>query len=575
MKITVGKKLIAAFSFILIVLILMGLMGLNAMGNMNGKVTEITESWVPGVESINDLNYRTEHILALEMKLALVRDPDKLKQIEDKIDQTFTHIDEVMMVYEGTIFLPEDRKNFDMFKKEWESYKELHARMAETAKAIDIIQGAGPEKGQQLYDMLDESEKRFGEMQTYLDALVKLNHEGAVKAAEESHNLYQAGLRETIIIIVVAMVVTIGIGWFLTRNIRGPVTQLELRVKEVAEGNLTGEPLIVKNRDEIGSLTASFNQMSASLRKLITQVSTSSEQVAASSEQLTASAEQTSKATEVITETVQLLASGADRQVNSVQECANVLADMAKGVQQIASRSQEAVHSAVQATELAVEGNQSIHQAVHQMDTIHATMSHLADVVKRLGERSEEIGQITSLISSIAAQTNLLALNAAIEAARAGEQGRGFAVVADEVRKLAEQSSQSALQIASLVTTIQNDTSQAIHSMESGMAEVSTGIGVVTSAGESFRQIKDTVETVATQIEEVSAATQQISASSEQVVAAVEQIAEISELSGRETQGASAATEEQLATMEEIASSAASLAKMAEELRTSVAAFRV
>jgi methyl-accepting chemotaxis protein len=359
------------------------------------------------------------------------------------------------------------------------------------------------------------------------------------------------------------------------RTILYPIRNVNRQLEEIAagDGDLT-KHIVVRNNDEIGDLAGSFNRMVDNLRSLVGQISVSAEQVASSAVELNASAEMTKQATEQISGTILEIAEGADHQVRSVGDCAAEMDQMSSGAQQIAVSANHVSQMANQTSEIATAGNQAIRSAINQMTSIHSTIEDLSSVVQKLGERSVQIGEIIEAITAISGQTNLLALNAAIEAARAGDQGRGFAVVADEVRKLAEQSSASAQEIGELIRAIQDETSQAIASMEKGTKEVTVGINVVNTAGESFEQILVAVTDVAKQIREVSAASQQMSAGTSQVVNQFESISQVAEGAASGTSNASAVAQEQLASMQEIATSAATLSDLADELQMLVGKFR-
>jgi len=231
--------------------------------------------------------------------------------------------------------------------------------------------------------------------------------------------------------------------------------------------------------------------------------------------------------------------------------------------------------AAVSSNQETKKGNAVVVQTVVKMNDIHDKVESSANVVNTLGERSKEIGQIVSIITEISNQTNLLALNAAIEAARAGEHGRGFAVVADEVRKLAEQSGKAAEKIRSLIIEIQTETQKAVIAMNEGSIAVAEGIEQVRQTGESFQSITKMIEDMSAQSQEVSAVVKQVNANTQRMVEMAETITFISEQSASNTQSMAAASEEQLASMEEISSSSTSLARMAEDLQVIVNKFKV
>jgi len=402
----------------------------------------------------------------------------------------------------------------------------------------------------------------------------KMNSRAEAEAnlAKQRTSLYLTGL---IVIVALVSITLLGTVLVLFKKIR-PLTLVAKRMEELSanEGDLTAR-ITVESKDEVGQLAKGFNGFLDNLQHMIKMVNTAVFQVAASAEELTANAEQTSKATEEIAHTIQEVANGTDQQSMSVKHGSAAIDHMASGVRHITMHADDVSALVRNATEVAVEGNRSIRQAVEQMNAISNAIDGIAGVIKGLGERSHEIGQIIEAITTIAAQTNLLALNAAIEAARAGEHGKGFAVVADEVRKLAEQSSHSAQQIAHLITAIQGETSKAVIAMESGTQEVASGISVVNDAGAAFDRIHHSVSEVATKIVHVSAESKQVAVQTERVVEAIRLIQSIAEVSAVGTQNASAASQEQLASMEEISASASTLAKMAEELQELVGKFKV
>lgn len=392
------------------------------------------------------------------------------------------------------------------------------------------------------------------------------------------HN--QTTFTRTIIILSAILAITIAVAIFITiilkKVIVKPILTVNKQLEEIAdgEGDLTKQ-LLVTSKDEVGQLAKSFNRMLNNLRQIIIQVRSSTEQVAASSQQLTASSEQTTKASEHVTTIIQDLADGADKQVTTINENATVMDSVTTMVVEITDKTAAATAAAISTSQKADNGNTSVQSAVTQMDLINHIFEDLGLAVKQLGERSSEVGKISEVISAIADQTNLLALNAAIEAARAGEHGKGFAVVADEVRKLAEQSAQSAQQIANLIVQTQAETTKTTHSMDNAASEVSKGIVIVNEAGDSFADIKQSVDVVADQIQFVSTNVQEIATHIQHVVKSFNYIKEISDSSLTETQNISAAAEEQLAAMEEISASSFALSGLAAQLQEITGKFKV
>lgn len=381
---------------------------------------------------------------------------------------------------------------------------------------------------------------------------------------------------KTIILIATFAIILVSvlIFYMLIRRKIGLLREVTAASLSIADGHIQVTNL-PESSDEIGQLARAYNAMSLQLRQILEGVREKAELLAASSEELSASSEQITKATEEVANAIQSVAAGSDQQSGMAGQANVVVKKMSEELHHVEVNSQNVAQASAEALNIVEQGGQSLQSSIEQMQHINQSVGDLGIIVNLLGKRSEEINDIVDVISDIAAQTNLLALNAAIEAARAGEHGRGFAVVADQVRKLAEQSTSSTEIIRQLITSIQEDTRQAVESMNSGTKETEHGIVIINEAFEGFKQIQQFVHTISSQTQEVSASIGQMTQGVEQVVDVVSGIDEIAGTTTNQSQDVSAATEEQLASMEEIASSATALSHIAEELQETVNRFKL
>jgi methyl-accepting chemotaxis protein len=382
---------------------------------------------------------------------------------------------------------------------------------------------------------------------------------------------------KTITIYITAAVIglSIIIAIIMSMIVLRPIQRLLGSVEKVAAGDLSGEKIKVRTKDEIGQLTFAFNGMRDNLRNLIGKTASMTSQVAATAEQLSASSEETSAATNQIAVTIQEVSNTSEGTVVRSKESSDAAKQVYQGVETITFATAHASDRAEEASNQSKNGEQAIARAVQQIGTIHDTVRQSAARIQQLGERSQEIGNILSLITSLSEQTNLLALNAAIEAARAGEHGKGFAVVADEVRKLAEESRVSAEKISVMIEAIQVDTEKAVEEMSRGTKEVEIGTQVVHEVGDSFTSISESIERVTKEMFNVSNATQTIAMNTVQLSEALTEMEQSSMQNAAHSQEVTASTEEQLAAMEEIASSAETMNHLANELREEVNKFKI
>ncbi|MDF2501341.1 MAG: methyl-accepting chemotaxis sensory transducer [Anaerosporomusa subterranea] len=388
-------------------------------------------------------------------------------------------------------------------------------------------------------------------------------------------NAVHALNRNMLISLLAVFVIAIAGAFRLARRISRPLSDLASAADAIAAGDLTQRNLASNGNDEVADLVKSFSTMTANLRELVLQVARAAEQLASSSEQLTASSEECSKSTGQVADTVTEVASGAANQVNAVEQSVLAVEDMSAAIKRIAATVTSVSAQSDAAAGSAQSGEAAVGRATDQMNVINQSVSRSTAVVQTLGASSQQIGEIVGVITEIAGQTNLLALNAAIEAARAGEAGRGFAVVADEVRKLAEQSEAAAQKIGTIIGDIQSETGTAVGAMEQGMKEVEVGTQVIAATGECFRQIVDMVHGLNHDIRDIATGASHLSQSSGEVVQAVSSVKAVAADTAANTQTISAAVEEQSATMQQIAASSQALSSMAEDLQLVISKFRL
>lgn len=359
---------------------------------------------------------------------------------------------------------------------------------------------------------------------------------------------------------------------FLNYSLK-PIKELINVTEKVASGDLT-QKITINTKDEISILANSFNIMTSSLRDVISRAGNVSESVATISQQLSASSEEVSASAEEVASTITQVSITAQNQFDSIEVSRGVMDTMAKNIKNVTTNIGNINISSKNTLDSAQEGILSSKDAVEKMNNLKDSTEKTAEEIFKLNESSREIEKIVVTISDIAEQTNLLALNAAIEAARAGEAGRGFSVVAEEVRKLAEQSSQSSRQIAELISNIQYEVNETVKAMESNNKEVEYGVASVTESSNRFSDILNEINIIAEQIEEVTTLTHGVYTNASEVTDSFDIMTDLSRETVDSSSNVAASSKEQTAAMEEIANAAASLATTASELRDSILIFK-
>ncbi|MFF5996701.1 methyl-accepting chemotaxis protein [Lysinibacillus sp. KU-BSD001] len=393
------------------------------------------------------------------------------------------------------------------------------------------------------------------------------------------NDVVQTSSNNKIIGLVVSLAITvIGIVLaMLTANqISRPIQAVADRMQQLADGHLGNEPLQVgQRRDEVGTLMTAANGMNDKLKSTIQSISEVSVTVASSSEELAQSSNEVKTGAEQVVYTMQELAAGTETQASTAGDLAEAMRTFSHRIQETTQEGIELKNHSNEVQKLTESGKGLMMSSTDQMSTINEIVLESVRKVEDLNEQSAEISKLVSVIDDISNQTNLLALNAAIEAARAGEHGKGFAVVADEVRKLAEQVQFSVADISAIVSRIQQETGNVTRSLQDGYNEVKKGTEQITETNETFNDISGAVEYMIKSIDTIAANLNNVLASTEEIGTSIDEIASISEESAAGVEQTTATTEETVSTMEEVVRSADQLAALAEQLNAEVQQFKL
>ncbi|WP_042228926.1 methyl-accepting chemotaxis protein [Paenibacillus popilliae] len=412
------------------------------------------------------------------------------------------------------------------------------------------------------------------EIQNQITKLIDQNLSAAAKEEQMQMAVGKSAINRNFMIGGLALFISVAIGLFIHKAIVPPLKEMQRLMNKAQQGDLTVRGTY-KSRNEVGQVMNDFNQMIDGLSAIMRTVDKQAKVLYESSSLVADNAKETALTSEQIAASMEQVAAGSTSQQMASKQNAIALEEMAKGIEVIVDRATSVTELSGYSTEQAGQGNAILNEAASQMKTIHDSVKTTGASIEQLNEASEQIGKIIDVITNIASQTNLLALNASIEAARAGESGRGFTVVAAEVRKLAEQSADSAKQIASLIEEIQGSMQQTTKSMKLVQEDVLSGMDIVDKAGQTFESILDTVQKVTFEIQETSASTEEMSAGTEEISASVQEVASIAEEASQTVQTVVSASETQLASVQTISASTEQLREMSKELQAIVQQFKL
>lgn len=490
--------------FAALMLVWVGVTGLTGLSTSNRAIGVIYNDHLLAINHLNEIR---NNQMQLSITLGTARmesDPFEIVAHTDKTNGMIFRIDTLLKEYEGRTLTTEERQLLDAF---------VAARMQFGRRGvmpmIDLLQKEKFEEADVLRK--EVLEPAYMKASASIDALIKYQ----VDHAREQYEAASASADRVRVIaissIAMALFLSIIAGLFIMRAINESVANLVQAASGLAAGDLTVRAN-VQGGCELSQVGHAFNQMAGDFSAILGQVQQASSQVVDTSAN--------------ISETTNLVVHASHDQAGQAAEASASAESLNSAINALVARSEKTAAAAEETSDHAIDGQHVVNRAVEGIRNIAATFNESARRVEALGERSDQIGQIVAVIKDIADQTNLLALNAAIEAARAGEQGRGFAVVADEVRKLAERTTKATAEISTMISSIQSETREAVDNMVSGNQQVDTGLRLAEQAGNSLQRINESIRDVAAMIRETAAATHEQAATSRAISGRIDGIAQ-------------------------------------------------
>ena len=471
----IAPRAFLGFAMIGALMLFLGVFALNQMSKIRAAAEDITLSSVPSIRALDEFTQLTLRLRVLSYRLLTNRRPDAQQKTLETIEQRNQQIRTAQGIYEKLIDSSEERAAYDEYVRLLAQYHQIEERMKSMSRANQV---------DELRELLNsELLSNAEQINAVLARLADINNKMALATNQQAKDQYNLAFDLVVGLLVIATTLTLLFAWLLTRSITLPIAQALDAAEEIAEGNLT-RPIKVDGDDEAGRLLAAMTKMQDKLRDTLQRIAGSATQLASAAEELNAVTDESAR--------------GLTQQNNEIEQAATAVNEMTSAVEEVARNAVSTSEASRNATTSAGDGRDLVQETVSAIERMSGDVQATATLIGDLANESRDIGKVLDVIRGLADQTNLLALNAAIEAARAGEAGRGFAVVADEVRALAHRTQQSTSEIERMIGSIQAGTEHAVDSMRNSTERAESTLNIAKGAGMSL----DTINTAIVEINE-------------------------------------------------------------------------
>ena len=469
----IAPRAFIGFAFIAVLVVLLGVFAVNRMTQMRQASQDMSANQLPSMTHLGTITENVLRMRILSFRVLVNREPAALQEAETRIGVLADKVKTAQAAYATLPAGAEEAALYKAFGVTLDNYLKAQAEMVALSK-----QGKVDEMRALINSRIKDGTDQMGEQ---LNKLIAINAADAKQADVDAGQSYEGAITGVVAVSVVAALLTVLLAWLLTRSIVTPLRKAVEVAETIAAGNLS-KTIEDDGKDEPARLLSALSTMQASLRQTIQHIAGSATQLASAAEELSAVTEEASR--------------GLQQQNNEIDQAATAVNEMTAAVEEVARNAVSTSEASGQSNQAAREGRDRVMETVGAIQTMTQDVQNTSAMIEGLAAQGRDIGKVLDVIRAIAEQTNLLALNAAIEAARAGEAGRGFAVVADEVRALAHRTAQSTQEIEKMVAGIQNGTGEAVQSMQQSNQRSQTTLEMARAAGASLEQITASISLI-------------------------------------------------------------------------------
>ncbi|CRM94022.1 hypothetical protein [Pseudomonas sp. 22 E 5] len=466
----IAPRAFLGFSLIGALMLILGLFALSQMSKIRAAGDDIAINGVPSFQTLNALTVTGVRMRVLSHRLLTDREPNIQNRTIELLAEQNQQLNQSQAAYAKLISSPVEQSDYNDYMRLMGEYRKIETRLVTLSRAGNL---------QELTRVLNaESAANAEQINVALGKLTDFNNAQLAIINQSAADQYSSAFNWVVGLLIIASLLTMLFAWLLTKSITQPIALALEAAETIAEGNLT-RPIKVDGTDEAGRLLLAMQKMQEKLRDTLMRISGSATQLASAAEELNVVTDESAR--------------GLAQQDNEIEQAATAVNEMTSAVEEVARNAVSTSEASKNATASAGDGRDLVHETVNAIERMSGDVQSTADLIGNLAEESRDIGKVLDVIRGLADQTNLLALNAAIEAARAGEAGRGFAVVADEVRALAHRTQQSTSEIERMVGSIQGGTQKAVSSMRNSTDRAESTLSIAKGAGLALETINTAV----------------------------------------------------------------------------------